>query len=277
MCGKEFRKLSLDIHRDPDTLLRMCRWQTYCGPEMTLDTLIYEPEHSLIDQSIHALESRSAINADGVGVGWYSVLKEPGLYRQIQPAWSDMNLRNLARHISADLFFAHVRASTGTAVSMANCHPFVHGHWMFMHNGSISNFATVRRDMEAVIPDSFYGSRLGTTDSEAFFLMMFANGLEQDAGHAFHRTIEAVETIQKDHGFEPGISMAAVVTDGKAITAVRYSSNGMPPTVYWDGAGDKLILVSEPYTDDHDRWTAVPPSHLIHASRDGVGAIQPLG
>ncbi|MBT4039923.1 MAG: class II glutamine amidotransferase, partial [Rhodospirillales bacterium] len=67
----------------------MCRWQTYCGPAIYLDQLIYEPEHSLIDQSMHAFESKSAINADGVGVGWYGDRDIPGIYRQIQPAWND--------------------------------------------------------------------------------------------------------------------------------------------------------------------------------------------
>ncbi|MGA4923289.1 hypothetical protein, partial [Bacillus subtilis] len=32
------------------------------------------------------------------------------------------------------MFFAHVRAATGTAVTRQNCHPFACGRWMFMHN-----------------------------------------------------------------------------------------------------------------------------------------------
>lgn len=239
-----------------------------------MDSLIYEPEHSLIDQSMHAFESKSAINADGVGVGWYGERHEPGVYRQIQPAWNDRNLRNLAHHVSAGLFFAHVRASTGTAVSMSNCHPFVHKNWMFMHNGKINNFAQIRRDMEAKIPDPAYVDRLGTTDSEAFFLMMFANGLDVDSAKSFRDTITQVETIQEQHGFEPDISMAAVVTDGVQITAIRYSSQKVPPSLYWDGSGSCLTLVSEPFTADHSRWNEVPPNRVLHASREGIGAIE---
>ena len=254
----------------------MCRWQSYCGPAIYLDQLSYEPEHSLIDQSMHAFESKSAINADGVGVGWYGDRDIPGIYRQIQPAWNDNNLRNLSHHVSASLFFAHVRASTGTAVSISNCHPFVHGNWMFMHNGSISHFAQIRRDMEAGIPDDAYGQRLGTTDSEAFFLMMFANGLESNPAAAFRDTIAQVETIQSAHGLEPDISMAAVVTDGEHITAVRYSSSSVPPSLYWDGSGNHVTLVSEPFTSDPGQWTEVPPDQVLHASREGIGAIVAL-
>ena len=39
-----------------------------------------------------------------------------------------------------------------------------------MHNGQIGNWNLIRRQVEGMIPDSLYGSRLGTTDSEAVFL-----------------------------------------------------------------------------------------------------------
>jgi predicted glutamine amidotransferase len=38
------------------------------------------------------------------------------------------------------MLFAHVRASSGTLVQRSNCHPFRHGNWLFMHNGSIAGF-----------------------------------------------------------------------------------------------------------------------------------------
>ena len=91
--------------------------------------------------------------------------RSPGIYREIRPAWSDDNVRNLCRHIRSSLFFAHIRASTGTATTRPNCHPFSYGPWMFMHNGSIGEWPLIRRQVEALIDDKFYPRRFGTTDS----------------------------------------------------------------------------------------------------------------
>jgi hypothetical protein len=60
-----------------------------------LEHYVTEPAHSLISQSIHALESTASVNGDGFGLGWYSTHPEPGLYREVRPGWSDENLRYL--------------------------------------------------------------------------------------------------------------------------------------------------------------------------------------
>ncbi|MYT25272.1 class II glutamine amidotransferase, partial [Streptomyces sp. SID7760] len=69
--------------------------------------------------------------------GWYSDDGggTPAIFRDIGPAWNNRNLRELAAHVRSKLFFAHVRASTGSAIQQTNCHPFRHGRWLWMHNG----------------------------------------------------------------------------------------------------------------------------------------------
>src|SRR6202008_7436 len=113
----------------------MCRWIAYRGESIALEQDVTAPAHSLVVQSLKALESTASTNGDCFGPGWYAEHDEPGLSREVRPAWSDENLRHLCRHIRSRLFFAHVRASTGTATTRPNCHPFAHGRWMFMHNG----------------------------------------------------------------------------------------------------------------------------------------------
>ena len=130
----------------------MCRWLAYSGQPIHLETLVTQPRHSLVHQSLSASEAPAATNGDGFGVGWYGAFEDPGLYRDILPAWSDDNLRSLCRQIASPLFFAHVRASTGTATSRANCHPFAAGRWMFMHNGQVGGWETVRRRIEGLLP-----------------------------------------------------------------------------------------------------------------------------
>ncbi len=130
----------------------MCRWIAYRGETTALEHYVTEPSHSLVSQSIRALESAAGINGDGFGLGWYSHHPEPGLYREIRPAWSDENLRYLCRHLQSHLFFAHVRAATGTAISRVNCHPFASGKWMFMHNGMLGNWNRWRRPDRSAYP-----------------------------------------------------------------------------------------------------------------------------
>src|ERR1051325_1589780 len=158
----------------------MCRWIAYRGETVALEHYVTAPAHSLIEQSMRAVEALSSINGDGFGLGWYAGHDEPGLYREVRPAWSDENLRHLCRHIRSHLFFAHVRASTGTATTRPNCHPFAHGRWMFMHNGQFGDWSLIRRQAEALIPDAFYRSRVGTTDSEAIFLAILGAGADED-------------------------------------------------------------------------------------------------
>jgi predicted glutamine amidotransferase len=148
----------------------MCRWIAYRGDTIPLSHYVTEPAHSLVSQSIQASESTAGTNGDGFGLGWYDHHPEPGLYREIRPAWSDENLRYLCRHLQSYLFFAHVRAATGTPVSRPNCHPFACGGWLFMHNGFVGGWPRLRRRIEALIPDELFPSRIGTTDSEALFL-----------------------------------------------------------------------------------------------------------
>ena len=125
----------------------MCRWLAYSGTPILLEELIYKPAHSLIDQSLHSRLGAETTNGDGFGIGWYAEGEIPSFYRSAEPAWNDRNLREVARNIRAGLIFAHIRASTGTPVQQTNCHPFRHGRWLWMHNGSIARFPELKREL----------------------------------------------------------------------------------------------------------------------------------
>jgi hypothetical protein len=137
----------------------MCRWLAYAGNAIPIDWLTVKASHSLIDQSLHARLGETTTNGDGFGIGWYDDSETPGLYRSMRPAWSDRNLRELAAHVSSRLFFAHVRASTGSAVQGTNCHPFRYGRWLFMHNGVVHGFARLKRDLLVAVDASLVAAR----------------------------------------------------------------------------------------------------------------------
>jgi hypothetical protein len=93
----------------------MCRWMAYSGNSVPLETLLFDVESSLIDQSMSS-RSETPTNGDGFGVGWYGSRRRPGLFRSIRPAWNDFNLRNIAAQVDSHLFLAHVRAASLAAV-----------------------------------------------------------------------------------------------------------------------------------------------------------------
>jgi predicted glutamine amidotransferase len=240
----------------------MCRWIAYRGSPIALERYVTAPTHSLIAQSVRALESTASTNGDGFGLGWYGEHPEPGLYREVRPAWSDENLRYLCQHIQSHLFFGHVRASTGTSVTRPNCHPFACGRWMFMHNGVIGDWSRVRRRIEALIPDEFYGSRAGTTDSEAVFLALMGAGIDRDPVGAVSRVLSQITAIV---GPDEPLRFTAALADGRNLYAFRYSANEKSNTLYYSSAGDNVVIVSEPLDEERDRWKAVPPGHMVVA------------
>ncbi|NQV80024.1 MAG: class II glutamine amidotransferase [Alphaproteobacteria bacterium] len=258
----------------------MCRWLAYSGPRLSLNMLLFEPENSLIRQSLAARRSVVPTNGDGFGLGWYDEYPEPGLFRDTLPAWNDSNLKSIARHVRSGLFFAHVRASTGTSTSRDNCHPFVHGHGMFMHNGAIGGYSRIRRDLEHLIPTDLYAARQGTTDTEAFFLLALGHGLLEEPGPALARTVALIEDVMAAQEIREPLRAAIAFSDGKTITALRYSSDSNSPSLYYLAGGDlymrdgrislaegedTILILSEPLDGADDLWSEVPDASLITA------------
>lgn len=250
----------------------MCRWAAYLGKEVYLEDIVTAPCHSLIAQSHCAQEAKSPTNGDGFGLAWYGDRPEPGLYRDILPAWSDPNLRSLCRQIRSGLFLAHVRASTGGATSRSNCHPFVSGRWSFMHNGQIGGFERVRRLLENTLADALYDQKQGTTDSELIFLLMLDEGLEVDPEGATSRAAARVIAAAARAGIDPALKFTAAFSDGEILYAVRYATDGAAPTLYtteMNGESGRCI-VSEPLDREGGAWRAIPPSSFVRMSRHAV-------
>ena len=254
----------------------MCRWIAYRGETVPLERYVTEPAHSLLVQSHSALESAGNTNGDGFGLGWYGERQEPGLYREVRPAWSDENLRHLCRHIHSPLFFAHVRASTGTPTTRPNCHPFAHGRWMFMHNGQIGDWSLIRRHVEALIPDEFYKSRVGTTDSEAVFLAILGAGAQSDPVDATLRTLATLAELVRASGTKEPMRFTAALSDGADLYAFRYANNDTANSLYYREAGGNVVVVSEPLDTERTFWKPVPPSHYIAARGGKPVALEPF-
>ncbi len=250
----------------------MCRWIAYVGEPVFVDEFVSRPCQSLVAQSRRCHEAKTEVNGDGFGLGWFGVRSTPGLFRDIRPAWSDENLHSLAHQIEARLFFAHVLASTGGATSRANCHPFVVGQMMFMHNGQVPGWERLRRRLEASIPDELFSHRQGTTDSEVLFLALLARGLERNPQAAVAAVIHDVEQAMAAAGIAEPLKLTAAFTDGQSLHAVRYATDGVPPTLYAKRLenGQGALLVSEPLDAARTGWTAVAPQSFVTVTRTSM-------
>lgn len=274
----------------------MCRWLAYSGSPITLEELLYKPEHSLIDQSLHARLGVDTTNGDGFGVGWYGTNNDaPAVFRSIEPAWNESNLRELAGHVESPLVLAHIRASTGTAVQQTNCHPFRHGRWLWVHNGLVREFARVKRELALAVDESLYTSIEGSTDSELMFYLALTLGLEDDPPGAVERMVGLVEEVGRRHGIENPIQMTIATTDGKSVWAFRYSSEGRSRSLYYSTdmrtvremyperprlqqvSDETRLIVSEPIVELAGAWNEVPESSygLVREGEDELHPFQP--
>lgn len=248
----------------------MCRWAAYLGAPIFLEDIVSRPAHSLIRQSQGAMRCHTPVNADGFGIAWYGERPEPGLYRDVMPAWSDPNLRSLVAQVRSGLFMAHVRASTGTATSRNNCHPFAVGRWSFMHNGQFGGYDAFRRHADVLIPDEYYPHRKGATDSEALFLVALGCGLDQNPKVAMERALGLLGTLARQRGCAPHVRAACALSDGERLYALRYSSDDQAPSLYhrWSESRQGWAVVSEPLESDEADWTEVPPGSFCTFERD---------
>lgn len=254
----------------------MCRWLSYLGEPVYLERFLFEQEYSLIEQSLRARRAVTTTNGDGFGVGWYGDRDEPGVFREVLPAWNDSNLRTLAHHIRSTLFFAHVRASTGTATMRANCHPFTAGRWLFMHNGQIGGYEKVRRALDNTLNDDLFLLRTGTTDSEAMFLHFLSHAPDQNPKAALEAMIRTVCEVIDDADHEDPFRMTVSFSDGERLFAARYSTDPNPPTLYYRQADGHVVVVSEPLDDVEESWIAIPPSGFLECGVDHACTVTTL-
>ncbi len=272
----------------------MCRWMAWLGQPLLVDELLFKTQHGIVDQSLHSRLGAEPTNGDGFGLGWYGDGEGPAVYRSVAPAWSDANLRELAAHIESPLFMVHVRAAIGSPVQETNCHPFRDGRWMFVHNGFIADFHTLRRDLMLAVDPARFADIHGSTDTEVVFYLALAFGLEDDPIGALERTVGFIESTAREHGVGSAVQGSFGVADGERLWAVRYATEGVPRSLFASTevaairqlhpdnprlqrlSPDDRLIVSEPFSDLPDLWQEIEPSTAVTVRRGGVLEHQPF-
>ena len=263
----------------------MCRWLAYSGAPILLEDVLFKTDHSLIDQSLRASDASSTTNGDGFGIGWYGDRNAPGVYRDIRPAWNDSNLQALAAQIESPLFLAHVRATTGSAVQRTNCHPFNFGKWLFVHNGAVSEFNKLRRDLAFAVSPDLFPHIAGSTDSELMFLLALTFGMEGNVHAAIARMAGFIENKASQRGVQDALQMTLGISDGESLFAVRYSTAGDSRSLFHSASRDATMeiapaagrfsrdaraIVSEPLSHLEEDWVPVPESSFVTVTKGRI-------
>jgi glutamine amidotransferase len=254
----------------------MCRWLAYSGSPVPLSEVLYTPIQSFIDQSLHSKLGAETTNGDGFGIGWYDGRETPGVFRSIEPAWNDSNLREVSNHVTSPMFFAHIRAAIGSSVQRTNCHPFRHGNRLWMHNGFLDGFVRYKRELAFAVDSSLYPLISGTTDSELIFYLALTFGLDDDPPDAVAKAIGFAEDRGRKAGIDYPFQGTIVTSDGDAMWAFRYSSEGKSRTLFFTRqvpqlreeypdkpilrsvSDDARLVVSEPIGNLPGAWYEVP-------------------
>lgn len=280
----------------------MCRLLLYLGKPIVLNKLLIEPANSLINQSIHARSVDTPVNGDGFGVAWYvhDISMRPGRFRSLTPAWSNNNLVSLSRVTRSSTVLAHVRAaSVGLASAENNCHPFTYSQYSFAHNGDVTAFSHIRRDIEASLSDEAYSLIEGNTDSEHVFAIFIdalramehsstpPEPLELLAGALEGACAKVLALARARNAEHHDTYLNIAVTDGVRGVACRCSTDcdDHTPTLFvyrrgeyscengvcrLDGPRDgasAVVVSSEQLTDDTG-WEEIPLNHMVLIAED---------
>lgn len=254
----------------------MCRLLAYLGSPVSLEKLLYTPEHSLIVQSYQPREMLSGVvNADGFGMGWYHLQKdtEPFIYKNTLPIWNDQNLPSLSRYVESGQILAYVRSATpGQALDFSNSQPFQYQRLLFTHNGRIDKFRkTLYRPIRNQLSDEIYQSIQGSTDSEHIFALLLhhwqtnpGKSIEQ----ALHMTLLQLREWAQE--YQTYVSANVVISDGDRLITSRFSTKSPAPSLYWlrddPSFPGSVIIASEPLFTGN--WTDIQENSIISVGVD---------
>ena len=282
----------------------MCRFIAYSGEPLLLEDVLYRPSNSLIHQAADAMESRTRINADGFGIGWYQpeLSDEPAVFKDVTPAWNDANLRSLAGKVASPCILAHVRAARrDDLVCRVNCHPFQRGRLLWMHNGGIPDRGRLHRRVAAETGDAAMAQIEGSTDSELAYTL-FLDLLEtlsdrsptpDELARAMRRTVERIVVWWREDGDERFLALNFCVTDGRCVVATRMARAGEPLSLHYctgsryvcrDGRyrieapepGRRCAMVTSEVLSQDARWEIVPPDGMVVVREDRSVEVRPL-
>ncbi|WP_309890310.1 class II glutamine amidotransferase [Archangium sp.] len=178
----------------------------------------------------NSLLQQSREHKDGWGIATYDTGARPLVAHGLGPAHADPDFERVSSRVSSRTVVAHIRLASVGAVDKRNTHPFTYGHWCFVHNGTVKNFAQHKAEVEALIRPDLRAFIHGSTDTERCFYLFLTRLAElqsldgpacvEKVACALAETMGRVSALTDVPG-ENRSSMNFLVTNGDLMVATR--------------------------------------------------------
>ena len=235
----------------------------------------------------NSLLHQSREHKDGWGIASYEVGPRPLVAHGLGPAHRDPDFERVSSRVSSRTVVAHIRLASVGAIDRRNTHPFTYGHWCFVHNGTVKNFAQHQAEVEALIRPDLRAHIHGTTDTERCFYLFLTQlaklqsldgpACVEKVACALAETMGMVSSLTDMPGQDRS-SMNFLVTNGDVMVATRrnrtlflsdtapetgrrpHRPHGGPPK-----AGTQLeqfVLASEQLSGE-DHWHLIDEDNIV--------------
>ena len=200
----------------------MCRLYGFMANEPTkLECSLVHAQNALMEQS--------RIDREGLthGHGWGVAAHPDGVpfvEKQAWAAYHGEHFKKTAARVYSKNVIAHVRRATVGSPSIENTHPFVHGAWLFAHNGTIPNFDLVREKLLAELDPLHRAEIKGSTDSEHVFrylITLWGHEPKRSLMETLRRGLEQVIAWCREVDPERKISLNVLWTNGEFMVGSR--------------------------------------------------------
>ena len=261
----------------------MCRLYGFIANEPTrIECSLIHAQNALMAQSI--LDREGLTHGHGWGVAGYPD-GLPLVEKQAWAAYHGEHFKKTASRVYARTVIAHVRRATVGEPSLENTHPFVHGHWLFAHNGTVPNFDQVRVALLDATDPLHRTEIHGTTDSEHIFrylLSLWMHEPEPELRQTLRKGLEQIVRWSREIDADAHVSLNVLWTDGTHFAGSRLNRtlwylerDGIfhcdicgRPHVHHDPkrAYRGVELASEPITEEP--WLGVPNGTVFSVDPD---------
>ena len=167
------------------------------------------------------------------------------LVRDLTLAAESAVFNESANGLKSDGALLHLRlASKGLTVDLSNNHPFVHGEFSFMHNGTIKSISSV----EKFVDPRYLSQFTSTTDSERYF----------------YTVLTAIDELGLLEGVRKAVRTIAANCEFTSINCMLLSP-------------DYMVAVCEFNESDESEWTVNSHYELRYSAEDGVIKVASTG
>ena len=265
----------------------MCRYYGLRANMPTrVDWHLVRAPNSLLAQSRRDLSGFE--HADGWGIAAYN---GDGLQvqRRASAAHDGHAFCEAAERVEATTVLAHVRRATVGRVGLANTHPFTHGPFALVHNGTVPYFADIRPRLLDAMTSDHRAAIQGRTDSEHLLHLILS--MYALLGGSLFASLEAalrhVVALCRKIGQEPHLGLNILLTDGARMVGSRWRRTlhfleqngtaplpGERPVRATDHDYRALIIASEP--TNGSAWPEIPERSVFEVTPDLRLRIEPL-